>query len=205
MPSYTRPAGTENEPWEDFREETGGNDSKEDYQVWLTQQKIKGRYSDVTDFSSGLYQQARAYFAKAMPSPGANSFLSALQAGGGNFGASQVQAKQQQRGAEGRRNDFLNTAVSGFALNSQGQAGGLLGMEQQGAQYAATAAEEKRRYEESKPGWLDWAGKIAGWGAGIALAPMTGGASMMIPAAMQMTKPSQQGGGGYASQGQQRY
>ena len=204
MPSYTRPAGTENDPWEDFREETGGNDSREDYQVWLTQQKIKGRYNDVTDFGSDLYQKARAYFSQIMPNPGANSFLSALQAGGGNFGASQVQAKQQQRGAEGRRNDFLNTAVSGFALNSQGQAGGLLGMEQQGAQYAATAAEEKRRYEESKPGWLDWAGKIAGWGAGIAAAPFTFGTSLAIPAAMQAAKPSQQGNGG-ASQGQQRF
>ena len=54
------------------------------------------------DPQSQFYQQFRSFLGSATPSPGANSFLSLLQAGGGNIGASQVQAQQMQRGAEGR-------------------------------------------------------------------------------------------------------
>ncbi len=147
MPSYTRPPGTEGVPWEDFREETGGNDSKEDFQLWLTNQKIQGRYSDITDFGSEYYQQARGLFGKIMPTQGAN-YVAGLQAGGGNFGASQVQAKASQRGFERRREDFLNTTVSQFALSSQAQAGGLLGQLSSNQQFMSQLQEQRRQFDE---------------------------------------------------------
>jgi len=167
MPSYTRPPGTEGSPWEDFREETGGNDSKEDFQIWLANQKIKGRYEDITDFGSEYYQQARGLFGKILPQE--QDYLSGLQAGGGNFGASQVQAAASQRGLEKRRNDFLNTTVSQFALGSQSQAGGLLGLQSQNSQFLAQIAEQRRQFDESQTSVLeDIGGGLLNIGAGAA-------------------------------------
>ena len=137
------------------------------------------------DPQSKFYQNFRSYLGSATPNPGANSFLSTLQAGGGNFGASQVQAKQAQRGAEGRRNDFLNTATKGLFQQNTGLGLQALGMAQQSDLTQQGIVAQKDAAKSQEGGFLDWLGQLGGWAAGIGLAPMTGGASMMIPAAMQ--------------------
>ncbi len=161
--------------------------------------KLFDRFGELTDFGSKFFQSFRGFLGSMTPSPGANSFLSLLQAGGGNFGASQVQAKQLRRGAEGRRQDFLNTATKGFALESQGQANKLLGQISQNEQFMAQLAEMKRQFDDSQGGFLDFLGDIGGFALGIGLAPLTGGASLAIPAAMQFGKSSSFSSGGNQS------
>lgn len=137
------------------------------------------------DPQSQFYQNFRSFLGGVTPNPGANSFLSALQAGGGNFGASQVQAQQQQRGAEGRRNDFLNTATKGFASQNIGTAAGLVGQQQGSDLQQQGIALQNKQVDSQMPGWLDFLGSIAGNFVG----GMSGGLL----------------GGGGASQGKQRY
>ena len=115
-----------------------------------TNKLIRQRYGDITDFGSEYYQQARGLFGKIMPTQGAN-YIAGLQAGGGNYGASQVQAKASQRGFERRREDFLNTNVTQFAIGSQAQAGGLLGQLSGNQQFMAQLNEQRRQFDEGGP------------------------------------------------------
>ena len=137
------------------------------------------------DPQSAFYQNFRSFLGGVTPNPGANSFLSALQAGGGNFGASQVQAQQQQRGAEGRRNDFLNTATKGFASQNIGLGVQAIGQAQGSDLQQQGIATQNKQVDSQMPGWLDFLGSIAGNFVG----GMSGGLL----------------GGGGASQGKQRY
>lgn len=164
-----------------------------------TNELIQNRFQDFSNFGSQQFQQFRKFLGSSTPSPGANSFLSLLQAGGGNLGASQAQGQQLQRGAERRRNDFLNTATNQFALGSQSQANQLLGQLSQNQQFMASMAESRRQFDESQPGWLDFIGDLFGFGAGLipglgksGASPSQGGGSLAIPGV-----PSQsfQGGG----------
>lgn len=146
--------------------------------------KISQRYEDITDYSSPYYQQFRGLLGKIMPTQGTN-YIAGLQAGGGNLGASQVQAQASQQGFERRRSDFLNTGVSQFALGSQEQASGLLGMLLQDKQFQQQLAEMRRQFDEGGGDFWDSLLNIGGMAAGFALAPMTGGASLALPLAQQ--------------------
>lgn len=90
MPSYTRPAGTENSIWEDFREETGGSDSRADFQTWLVNQKMSGRYDDLSNFNSPYYQQFRSFLGQVTPTQGTNQVLAQQVAGGSNFATGNI-------------------------------------------------------------------------------------------------------------------
>ena len=79
--------------------------------------------SGLLDPNSQFYQQYRKYLASVTPNIGTNSLLAPLMAGGGNQAASSLQANALRDEYKGERNDFLNSAVSGFA--SQNIAGGL--------------------------------------------------------------------------------
>jgi len=114
------------------------------------------------DPQSQFYQNFRSFLGSVTSNPGANSFLSALQAGGGNFGASQVQAQQQQRGAEGRRNDFLNTATKGFASQNIGLGVQAIGQAQGSDLHQQGIATQNKQVDSQMPGWLDFLGSIAG-------------------------------------------
>ena len=127
------------------------------------------------DTNSEFYQNFRSFLGSVTSNPGANSFLSALQAGGGNFGASQVQAQQQQRGAEGRRNDFLNTATKGFASQNIGTAAGLVGQQQGSDLQQQGIALGNKQADAAMPGWLDFLGSIAGTVAGGLSGGLLGG------------------------------
>jgi len=128
---------------------------------------IKQRYGDITNFNSQYYQQYRGLLDKIMPTQGSN-YIAGLQAGGGNYGASQVQAKASQRGFEKRRSDFLNTSVSQFALGSQSQAGGLLGQLSGNQQFMQQLAEQRRQFDESQTSfWEDLGGGLLNIGGGL--------------------------------------
>jgi len=157
MPGYTRPPGTEGVPWEDFREETGGSDDRAEFQAWLTRQKMAGRYDQLSDFQSPYYQQFRSFLGSVTPSVGTNTILAGLQAGGGNYGASQVQANARVDELARERNDFLNTTVSGFALQSQGQADTLLGGIMQSNQFQQGLEEQQRQFDAMQPDFWDYA------------------------------------------------
>lgn len=137
------------------------------------------------DPQSQFYQNFRSFLGSATPNPGANSFLSALQAGGGNFGASQVQAKQMQRGAEGRRNDFLNTATKGFASQNIGLGLQAIGQAQGSDLQQQGIALGNKQVQQNEPGWFD-----------IFTAPLAFASNFLMPGGS---------GGGGASQGQSRY
>ena len=207
---YVIPPGLENSPWEQFRAETNSDDSpgaRADFELWKTNRQIQGRYDDLTDFGSKYYQEARGLFGKILPTQGAN-YIAGLQAGGGNFGASQVQAKASQRGFERRREDFLNTNVTQFAIGSQAQAGGLLGQLSGNQQFMAQLNEQRRQFDESGSDIWDSLINIGatalGTGAGFLIGgppgAMIGGST-----ASQLTKPSNPGGGGPASPAQNRF
>ena len=175
---YVIPPGLENSPWEQFRAETNSDDSpgaRADFELWKTNRQIQGRYEDLTDFGSEYYQQARGLFGKIMPTQGAN-YIAGLQAGGGNYGASQVQAKASQRGFERRREDFLNTNVTQFAIGSQAQAGGLLGQLSGNQQFMAQLNEQRRQFDESQPNFLEsFAGGVLNIGSFLAGGLIAGG------------------------------
>ncbi len=168
-----------------------------------TNKMIRQRYEDITDFGSEYYQQARGLFGKIMPTQGAN-YLAGLQAGGGNYGASQVQAKASQRGFERRREDFLNTTVSQFALASQAQASGLLGELSGNQRFMAQLAEQRKMFDESQTSILeDIGGGLLNIGAGVAGFMVAGppGAIAGYSMASQLG-PSRRGG---ASPAQNRF
>ncbi len=128
------------------------------------------------DPQSQFYQRFRAFLGGVTPSPGANSFLSLLQAGGGGFGASQAQAQQLQRGAEGRRQDFLNTATRGFASNAINAGIGVLGQAQQNLLGQEALKTQKGIAEGQQGGFLDFLGTLAGTGIGFAVGGPPGAA-----------------------------
>ena len=138
------------------------------------------------DPQSAFYQQFRSFLGGVTPNPGANSFLSALQAGGGNMGASQVQAQQQQRGAEGRRNDFLNTTTKGFASQNIGLGVQAIGQAQGSDLQQQGIATRNKQVQQNEPGWFD-----------ILTSPLAFASKFLLPGG--------QGGGGGASQAQSRY
>ena len=128
------------------------------------------------DPQSQFYQNFRSFLGGVTPNPGANSFLSALQAGGGNFGASQVQAQQQQRGAEGRRNDFLNTTTKGFASQNIGMGLGALGQAQQSdLQQQGIVAQKDANAQQG--GYLDFLGTVLGGAGGFLVGGPMGAAA----------------------------
>lgn len=140
-----------------------------------TNQQIQGRFDDLTDFGSDFFQGFRRFLGSVTPNPGVGSFLSLLQAGGGNFGASQVQAQASQRGAEGRRNDFLNTTTNQFALGAQEQANALLGIISTNQRFLTGLRESQRQFDKSQPGFLDFIGSILGTAGGSAAGGAFGG------------------------------
>jgi len=130
---------------------------------------------------SQFFQSARSLAGQAFGREGTGTLLSLLQAGGGNFGASQVQAEASRRGGEGRRNDQLNLFLKQLFQQNLGLGVGLLGQAQQSDLDQQGIAEQIRSNRANEPGFLDFLGTVAGFG----LAPFTGGASLAIPAAQQ--------------------
>ena len=194
MPSYTRPPGTEGSQWENFREETGGSDDRAEFQSWLTRQQMQGRYEDLTDFNSPYYKQFGDYLRKTTPTFGTDQALAQQRVGGSSFAAGGVIAKEQAEAFNKSREDFLNTTVSGFALQSQGQADTILGGLMQNNQFQQGLNQQRYEFEESQPDFWDTALAFAAPIASIAAAPFTGGASLLaLPAAMSIGKGSQGG------------
>jgi len=184
---YTPPAHLAHHPWEQYRQEMGIESISSGtrpgivagFQQWQAQKQLQERYKDVTNFGSPLYQQYRSFLEKATPQIGTNTLLAPLMAGGGNFGASQVQANALRDELGKERTDAINTGTQGFALGMQGQAGGLLGQFQQGAQFTAEMAQRKKEFEESnEAGIFDYLSAGLPILGSIGLAPFTGGASM---------------------------
>jgi len=159
----------------------GGGDTLGDFfrnkQIDLSNQLL--------DPTSQLYQGIRSFAGQAFGSPGTGTLLSLLQAGGGNFGASQVQAQQSQRAGQGRKNDALNLFLKQLFQSNLGLGAGLIGQAQDSDLRQQGIAEQVRSNRASEGGFLDFLGDFGGIAAGIALAPVTGGASLAIPLAQQ--------------------
>lgn len=207
---YQIPPGLENIPWEQYRQEMGIETISREtrpgivagFQQWQAQRQIQQRYQDITDFGSEYYQQYRGLLGKITPTVGTGTVLAGLQAGGGNYAASQVQAGARVDELSRERTDFLNTATSQFALGSQAQAGGLLGQYSQNAQFLAQLEEQRRQFDESQPDFWDSLLNIGatalGTGAGFLIGGPPG-AMVGGSIASQATKPGGQGGyGGFA-------
>ncbi|MCK5018986.1 MAG: hypothetical protein KAS32_18140, partial [Candidatus Peribacteraceae bacterium] len=195
---YTPPPGTENVPWEQYRVEMGIETISREtrprivagFERWKAQRQLQQRYEDITDFGSEYYQQYRGLMGKITPTVGTQAILSGLQAGGGNYAASQVQASARVDELARERTDFLNTNVTQFALGSQAQAGGLLGQYSQNAQFLAELEERKRQFNESQPDFWDSLVNIGGTALGAGAGFLIGG----IPGAVA---GGSVGGGGF--------
>ena len=151
-----------------------------------------------SDPRSQFYQQYRSFLGSTTPTQGANTLLAGLQSGGGNFGASQVQAQASQRGFEGRRTDSLNTSTQGFFLQNIQGAQDAIGTAAASDFQQQALTEQVRSNRANEPGFLDGLGTVAA----IGLAPFTGGASLLAIPAMQAgrssrgAQPAQPPGGG---------
>ncbi len=147
--NYTRPPGTENVPWEDFREETGGSQNRADFQTWLVNRQTQNRYDDLSNFQSSYYQLFRSFLEKQTPTFGTDRALAGQVASGSNYATGSVIANEREKAFNRSREDFLNTTVSGFAFQSQGQADTLLGGLLQNSQFQQNLGEQRREFDVS--------------------------------------------------------
>ena len=121
---------------------------------------VLGSFADqLSNPSSQYYQQFRDYLGSVTPTQGINSILSSITAGGGNFGASQVQANALLDAFQKKRNDFLNTTVKGFASQNIGQAQNAISTS---LQSALAQIFERDRNNAQQGGALDFLGSILG-------------------------------------------
>ena len=203
---YNIPQGLEGYEWEQYRKEQGitsiNNDNRAGvyagFELWKNNKKANERYGDVTDFQSPLYQQYRQFLSSSTPTTGTNALLAPLMAGGGNQAASQVQAGAQRDELGKERTDAINTGTNQFALGMQSQANPLLSLMSNNAQFSGNLAEQQRQFNASQPDFWDTLLSVVPTIASIALAPMTGGTSLMaLPGTMGMMKP---GGSGQQQQ-----
>jgi len=188
MPNtYTIPQGLENSVWEQYRRDSGIVEITEEnragvmagFELYKQNKQLQERYTQQATPGSQLYQQHRQYLASATPQIGTNALLAPLMAGGGNQAASQLQAGALRDEYRGERNDFLNTSTRQFGLGMQGQANSLLGQLSNNAQFSGNLAEQQRQFDEANStDFWDVASSLVAPIASIALAPMTGGASM---------------------------
>lgn len=161
-----------------------------------------GRFANqLGNFNSSFYQQYASYLNKAIPGVGTNAFLPTLTSGGGNYAGGMSQALKLKENAMRGRQDAMNTGIQGFASSNVGQITNLLGLQGDVSTSAYATKTQKEIADSQQGGWLDALGSIVGTVGGIALAPMTMGASM-IPTAMNLFGNS---GGGERSQNYGNY
>jgi len=127
-----------------------------------------GRFANqLSDFQSPFYQQFRSYMGSMTPTMGTNAMLAPLMAGGGNMGASQVQANMLHKNYLGQRNDFLNKGVQQFAQGNMGMIGSLLGQQGSLASNAYSTKTQREISDQQQGGALDFFGNLLGAGAGM--------------------------------------
>lgn len=112
-----------------------------------------------------------------------NSLLAVARATGLSSGGASTIVNQQRRAQEKRINEYANQATNTAFTNATGQATGLLGLAQQGTLGMGQLnlgsgqldlereklLEQRRQFNESQPGFLDYAGALGGSLLGSAL------------------------------------
>lgn len=169
MPN-TQPSGAYNfYDWKTYDEKGGAQDLRNVY-------RNAGRFGNqLTDFSSPFYSSYANYLNKAIPGIGAGSFLSLLQAGGGNYGGSMAQAMALKSNADRQRRDSINTGLQGFAGQNLSMLPQLLGIQANTSGNIYQGDVQKQMNSDSQGGWLDFLGSIGGAIGGTALGGPLGG------------------------------
>ena len=116
----------------------------------------------LSDFTSPFYSAYRSYLSKMTPTLGTNALLAPLQAGGGNYAASQAQANVLQQNYLSQRNDFLNKGVQGFASQNLSMLPSLYQIMTQAASIPRGIQSQNDINASNQPGFLDWAGSLLG-------------------------------------------
>lgn len=155
--------------WKDYQ-----GDFNQDI-LYNTQRRAGDTAGALLDFSSPFYSAYGSYLNKATPGVGAGSFLSMLQAGGGNYAGSMSQAMQLKGNEDKKRRDAINTGIQGFAAGNLGTAGSMLGLQGNIGSTLLQAQIERERMEQEKGGFLDSLGGILGTVGGFALGGPLGG------------------------------
>ena len=164
------------------RHYTGEGSGKGWYPIWKQETEVAGdkmidRYEELTDPQSGYYKsigkQIRNTISGAV-SP--NSLLALTVAMGG----SPTQAAEQMKAMEGRIGDTTSNLMNQYYLNASGQATSLLGQYGNLAQFQESQRHALEQYKDQQRQAVtgDVLGAI-GQIASYALAPATGGASMI--------------------------
>ena len=176
------------------------------YPVWKTEgdltQEIAGNISDkekeLSDPNSKYYTD---YFKKLKGTLSAQSSLNSLlglnRAMGLSMTGSATIANEQRSALEGKITDYAGQSTQSLFQNNLGASNSLLGMGLQNSQFQQGLQFQKQQYEDSQN--FDWGSllKIGGQIAGYALAPATGGTSLMANTALQggmsfLNKPNPQ-------------
>lgn len=173
MPEY-QPSGAYNfYDWKTYDEKGGAQDLRNVY-------RNAGRLGNqLTDFSSPFYQQYASYLSKVMPKAGLSTYLGLGQAGGGNYTANMSGALELQKAENKRIRDSVNTGVLGFAGQNISMLGQLLGIQAGAAGNIYQGDVQKQINSDNQGGVLDFIGSLAGTLGAAALAPVTGGASLI--------------------------
>jgi len=133
--------------------------------------QASGFANQLFDPQSQFFQNFRSFLGSVTPTTGTNQFLAQNVASGSNFAQGGVFAKEQQRAAERRRTDFLNTTVRGFASSAIGAGTNLLGLAGQTAGQIGNIGLGLRgadiQQSGQEAGFLDFLLPIAGGTAGF--------------------------------------
>lgn len=136
---------------------------------------IKERYGDITDYNSEYYKKFSDYISKLIPQVSPDALLAPLAGSGFNYGTSQVLASKRAENLNQKRTQAVSQATEEFALGSQQQASGLLGMLLQDEQFR----KQLKAQVDAQPGFFDSllniGGSIGGFALGNALVPGIGG------------------------------
>lgn len=136
---------------------------------------IKERYGDITDYNSEYYKKFSDYISKLIPQVSPDALLAPLAGSGFNYGTSQVLASKRAGNLNQKRTQAISQATEEFALGSQQQASGLLGMLLQDEQFR----KQLKAQVDAQPGFFDSllniGGSIGGFALGNALVPGVGG------------------------------
>lgn len=163
------------------------------------EQKISDQQAQLSDPNSKYYTD---YYSKLKQTLSAQSSLNSLlglnRAMGLGMSGSATIANEQRNALQGKITDYAGQSTKDLFQANLGASNSLLGMMLQNSQFQQGLQFQNKQYEDSQK--FDWGqlGSTLGNIAGYALAPATGGASMIANTAIQ-------GGMSFLNQGQKSW
>jgi len=148
----------------------------DDYdRMYQFNQKIEGRYDELLDPNSPLYQQYKKYLQGLLPNISPNSLLAPLAGSGFGYGTSQKIATERGQQINTQRGEMVNRGVQEFALGNQSQANALLGILSKNRMGMMEQIQQNEEFKQSQPSFWDSLLNIGMGIGGFALGGPIGG------------------------------